>query len=531
MYNPELKHTTDAEIILAWSTMMKDKSDNKRQQVRIVFFISLLFYLWLAAQIPYCQDDWDWGLPIGIQQLTDASLNSRYVGNLIEVALTRSSILKTIVMGLTFAVIPFSAARAVTQCGFEDPGTDYTIPAALLASILMLSMPLEIWRQTFGWVAGFSNFVVSALLLLEYQMLLISLLREKRKKQSLFQTIAVFLFAIALQLFLENVAVYIFLCSSIVLFASLWRKKGNRDIVGLWAGNLIGTVIMFSSSVYLTLAETGSAIDGYRTLSFDREASLFSIVFGFFRRFVILYPDQIWMNNTVLCCAILLLLIVLHLIKKNTKSCFVWCTVDLLLFVYTVFCSREGRIQLPSEWWTNVLSAGIAIVFFVVVLFQAFFVFRNQRTPMQAFLFFWISAPAVVLPMVVVSSVGPRTFLTSNLFLIEASLLLFLEMLRSVKPHIERSITVLLSVALGALWLYGGVVYYGIGNIRRDRLDAISSARAGETQSILLKAFPHGEFLWSADPEYGSERVEFYRAFYGIPENTPFWFETWVDDE
>lgn len=62
---------------------MKETLDNRKRQIRIVFFVSLLYYLWLAAQIPCCQDDWDWGLPIGIQQLADASLNSRYVGNLI----------------------------------------------------------------------------------------------------------------------------------------------------------------------------------------------------------------------------------------------------------------------------------------------------------------------------------------------------------------------------------------------------------------------------------------------------------------
>ena len=56
----------------------------------------LIFYLWLAAQIPYTDDDWDWGLPVGIQQLVTASLNSRYAGNGLVVLLTRSVFLKTL---------------------------------------------------------------------------------------------------------------------------------------------------------------------------------------------------------------------------------------------------------------------------------------------------------------------------------------------------------------------------------------------------------------------------------------------------
>ena len=56
--------------------------------IGIFLACSLVFYVWLAAQIPYCHDDWDWGLQIGIQQLLTANLNSRYVGNFIEVVLT-----------------------------------------------------------------------------------------------------------------------------------------------------------------------------------------------------------------------------------------------------------------------------------------------------------------------------------------------------------------------------------------------------------------------------------------------------------
>ena len=69
------------------------------------------FCLWLAAQIPYTHDDWDWGLSNGIEQLLTASINSRYVGNLIVVALTRSVLLKDLVMALTFTLLPVAALR------------------------------------------------------------------------------------------------------------------------------------------------------------------------------------------------------------------------------------------------------------------------------------------------------------------------------------------------------------------------------------------------------------------------------------
>ena len=68
----------------------------------------LAFYLWVAAQIPYTHDDWDWGLEVGMQHLLKADINSRYVGNLIEVIITRSVILKTLIMGMILTLIPVS---------------------------------------------------------------------------------------------------------------------------------------------------------------------------------------------------------------------------------------------------------------------------------------------------------------------------------------------------------------------------------------------------------------------------------------
>ena len=57
-------------------------------------FLMFFVYLWVAAQIPYTHDDWDWGLQLGMQHLLSADINSRYTGNLIEVMITRNTALK-----------------------------------------------------------------------------------------------------------------------------------------------------------------------------------------------------------------------------------------------------------------------------------------------------------------------------------------------------------------------------------------------------------------------------------------------------
>ncbi len=510
---------------------MEKRTEISQKSLIVFVAVSLFYYLWVTAQIPYCHDDWDWGLPVGIQQLLTANLNSRYVGNCIEVVLTRSLFLKTACMGTVFALIPLYAVKAVSFAAFPRLTEKSAVLALVLGHILMVTVPHQIWEQTFGWVAGFSNFVVSAFFLVLYQILVIKLLRSK--ESNTLHLILVTFFGVAIQLLLENVAVYVMLCSTaVLLFTLVKRHRVSKSVIGLWGGNLVGTVIMFSSSVYKTLVEKGTAIEGYRTLSFDRGAGLINIIIGFVRRYVILYPDRIWIRNTVLCCVILLLMTTLQLQKqKDAGKRLKWTVINALLIGYTIYHRFEGDIQLSSQWWTNVLRAGMACLFFVVVLVQGVLLLHDNKTQRDLFLFCWLSAPAVMLPMIVVASVGWRSYLTSDLFLLETGLLLLMKLTEEEEnENFRKTAAALLAAALCAVWGYFGVVYHDIGAVRKQRSEVIAQARVGETDSILLKAFPHGEYLWGPDPEYGSERVEFFRQFYQIPENVDLWFQNWADD-
>ena len=496
--------------------------------IGIFLACSLVFYVWLAAQIPYCHDDWDWGLPVGIQQLLTANLNSRYAGNLIEVILTRSVLLKNVTMGLVFTLLPFSTAVLISRAFFENDRKTRLLIPMLMGNILMLTVPLTIWQQTFGWVAGFSNFVVSALFLVFWQLLLNRF--RNIEKTTLLRTVLLFLFGAVMQLFLENLTVYVMLLTTVACISPILRKQLKHPCFSLWLGNLLGTVIMFSSSVYGTLAETGTAVNGYRTLSFEKGENPIVVAFRFFRRFTILYPNLLWIKNTVLCCTILLLLILLLLNSRRKRSYFLWCAVDGLLFCYIICYRVWGEIRLPSQWWTNVLSAALAILFFLAVLAQTLLLFRDRKPLRNALLLCWISAPAVIVPMLVITSVGPRSFLTSDLFLAEFALLLALSWVEQTELPVKKGFTTLLAFSLGILWVHFGLVYSEIGAINRSRLQEICSAREGKTDNLLLERFPNGQYLWQTDPEYEEkERIRFYREFYQIPDDVDLWFASWGD--
>ena len=501
------------------------------QKGTVIFYllvlISFCFYLWMAEQIPYAHDDWDWGLSIGIQQLLTANLNSRYAGNLIEIVLTRSEFMKTVVMGTILALIPFFAVQLISQ--IHELAQESKCSLLLFMNIMMLTIPTKIWCQTIGWVAGFSNFVVSILCLIVYQLFLIRNSRES--VNSIMKAVLLLFFGCIIQLFLENITVYVMILTTAWM---IWLYRKNKHFTwqqtALFLGNLIGFAVMFSSSMYTTLMSTGSAVDGYRTLSFDRNAGLITILFGFFRRFAVQFPNQIWAQQTVLCEVTLLLLCFILLKTEKAKRKAAWIVINVGFAAYFLYYHFYGQIQLPSEWWSNVLSAGISILYFCAVICQVFSLFGRRNVLTAELVFTWVSAPLIILPMLVISSVGPRSFLTSDLFLIEFCMLLVYALLKHFGTRERCAMAAGCLAVLCMLWWNYGCIYRGIGAIKNEREALIESARNGETHQILMRNFPHREYLWQTEPAYGSERVAFFREFYRIPEDTKLWFEYWDAD-
>ena len=73
-----------------------------------IFFLIAVCLVYL---FPYSGDDWAWGSSLGIDRLNKwfDNYNGRYAGNLLVLALTRSNILKTIIIAIAltlFCILP-----------------------------------------------------------------------------------------------------------------------------------------------------------------------------------------------------------------------------------------------------------------------------------------------------------------------------------------------------------------------------------------------------------------------------------------
>lgn len=130
----------------------------------------------------------------------------------------------------------------------------------------------------------------------------------------------------------------------------------------------------------------------------------------------------------------------------------------------------------------------------------------------------WVSAPAVIMPLALITETGARLFFTSNTILSLFAAQLLAMLLKNVPDSVCRRIFLLCLLCAAVLFGHYGRIYYDIGacKSRRDALIAETIKKGAD--EIVLPAYPHREYLWEPDPT-SPERWVFFREFYGIPED------------
>ena len=103
-------------------------------------------WLYIAWNVPYTHDDWDWGLPEGLERWLSGTLNNRYAGTFFVLAMTRSQLVKTAVMGGCMFLISLLLGRLA---GRGQPDRAFSV--TVLTAALLFTTPMDSWQQSLGW--------------------------------------------------------------------------------------------------------------------------------------------------------------------------------------------------------------------------------------------------------------------------------------------------------------------------------------------------------------------------------------------
>ena len=119
----------------------------------------MLIMIVLCYLFPYSGDDFAWGTKIGLERLNIwfDNYNGRYSGNLLILLLTRSKLLRIAIESVTIFLI----IRYMNLLSTKDKKDN-----KLLIVLMLLLIPVTIFRPTIAWASGFANYLIPILLIL-----------------------------------------------------------------------------------------------------------------------------------------------------------------------------------------------------------------------------------------------------------------------------------------------------------------------------------------------------------------------------
>ena len=488
---------------------------NTERKKLIKIYTALFFcYAFLALLFPYTGDDWAWGSSIGMERLKIffKDYNGRYAGNLIVMMLTRSKVLDALVMAASFLLV----------CHFSHAySADKTSASLLLAAVLFFIMPKSVLVQAVVWTAGFTNYMLSALITVGYLLFIKEITGNEISpvKETPTHCAGMFILGFIGALFVESVTVFnICLAVASIFYMFLRFRTYRRAQVGFLLGSIIAAVIMFSNGAYDRVAQ---GVDYYRSTPADLQETICVAV-----EHAEEILDYMIYDNLLFSVIIsgLLLILVLQCIKNGK------CTLCGLLSAVLHVCSllliclkapivEKLEMRFVLEGLTkSLIPILFALLYGVSILILVLCVIEKGRRFRMLLPFYCI--PVSLAPLLIVTPIGPRCVFLSYFFMIVFAADLFGYVRKQILPEEKWTGKLLgLVVALQLLFYYS--IFYPIHYYDTLRLDYIKVQAAEGKQTVVISDLPNNEYLWNSLPCFGnlSER---YKLFHNLDENLQF---------
>lgn len=468
-----------------------------------VLVLLLAGWLYIAWNVPYTHDDWDWGLPVGLERWLSGSLNSRYGGTLFVLAMTRSQLVKTAVMAGAMTLIPLLLGLLAGRGRLER-----SFPLTAAAAGVMLTTPMYSWQQSLGWVSAFANFVVAAVFLLLVLLVWQQSFSPVSPRNGASRT-APLLFPLCLvtQLFAENLTLVLTCAACVCAGWSLWRGRGRLAALCSLAGCLLGAAIMFLNPLYGDLASSGQAVEGVRSLIAPPGAGLALAAGARFVTEVLPWLFEDFPGAAALAGAGCLW----RLVRRGAPR---WvCGAAGLWMIY--YCLQNwlylDQLHVWGEWtlpWPLLRVPGALIQLALmggILLWD-----RNTRRPTRLLLL--TAAVGLLTPFAVISESGARCSFLSAVVLMVLGVSLLDDFPWS--PLLQGA--ALLGLAAGLLFHLQ--VYAAIGRSEAIRQDQMARAvETGASQVVLPTEGWEYCYCWQRNPS--PIRADYFRQFYGLPED------------
>ena len=459
----------------------------------IVFFLALLF--------PYSGDDWAWGSIYGIERLKQgfAGYNGRYFGNLIVLVLTRSNLLKALVMSscITGIVVLLNELTEKQECGMW------------FILLMFVFMPVPLLAQAIVWTSGFSNYVTSIFFTLIY----IYYVNDVHMKQPKIQKKAIvplFLLGLMNTLIMENITIFNVVFGLYVMGVTIYRyRRIYIQHLSYFVGTVLGALLMFGNSAYLEIAKGN---DGYRSFTQGMDA----ISKAVWNYFYIISRNVLLCNYVLLCFLSSICICVWRVSKlKLSKKKQIVGEISLLVIVCYTATSVINRFSCVEPLKALLYVQGLVTAMCVVALFAFVTVLPVEKEKKGTLLLILVCICCIVAPLLIVSPLGSRCFFSTYVMLIYFTLEMYSCIDKETKVQVTQFQKYMgAGVMVGVLFLF-----YIFGTIYKNQNERVEKAQAdamsGKT-TIEVQVIPYHHYTWNSSPSIDPFVEERFKEFYGI---------------
>lgn len=459
-----------------------------------VLLAALAFSLYLAASVPYsATDDWQWGMEEGVRWWLSGSLNGRYGGNFFAVVMCRSQLAKTLIMGLTIFALPLLMALLAAR-------GDRTklLPLFVGSWAGLLLMPAVMWQETYGWVAGFGNYVIPTALFF----LWLLLVRRAAQRGSGKLALALFPLTFLMGLFVENLSALFLGCSLVLALYALWDKGVRWAYWACLAGAVLGAALMFLNGMFAQLADTGSALNGLRELTFSKEEGLLAAA----------WDIAAWYVGRLLPIAFLRgahMAVPLAVIT----ACAFWRSplrpLSLLGLLPLACCAwffSTDSYRAPLQVALSLLSWALPLL--------ALLARRGSWPEKLRPILLYLCAPLALAPLAVTTTLGQRLYFFSTAVLVlsaveAASFLL-------TRSRAVLGVTAVLALCLSGMWGYRHGVVWGCSHLR---IELTQEAIDTGADTLVLPTDRYERVVWATRNPWNAEYAQYFRRFYHLSDD------------
>lgn len=480
---------------------------------RIIYFVFFLVILYISYQLPYCHDEWKWGLDGRMQLMKEGfkDYNGRYLGNILALIITRSNRAKAFIMasGTTAALYVVSAGlNNIRSCGHKQQTV-----LLLVAVILLLSVPKAVFAQSYGWSAAYVNFVPPVILFLVYYNRVEPLFGPGDVSYSRYQNISVIPLAFAGQLFSEHNTIFaVFFAVFTLIFAWVKKRKIYACHIGYLFGSITGALVMFSNGAYRNAASDAA---GYKKITFS------------INRMITKYMEEIsdplftdnWLLNLFLAMSIIMLLA--RHGRWNRPATGVAAILGGYSFYGVWHKIYPSWTFVNSETGNRYIQAGISLVFFACMIAGMWLCMEEEKCTA---IVRYVCAAAIAAPLLAADPIGARCFYASYLLMGTAMLRCLRRLIRETeKPAADCQLV--LSAVLALLLCFIFVrMFRSIGVVNRQRMHIIEDSVENGEDEISLPRLPYSDYTWMTEPP-NEEWEKWFKEFYHIPKETVLRFD------